>query len=137
MSLAMLVYIISVIPTIKVVSVILLAIIGLFALGWFISSSVDLDVYGHYGEKDPKVIGAHSTRKQLKKLLTPAIIFLTLAVFTPSKETLYIMVAAYGVEKMIENPIAKDLASDGVDVLKQLMAHAKKELAEDVPKAEK
>lgn len=49
----------------------------------------------------------------------------------PDKETSYQMLAAYGVQTVIENPKAKELASDGVDVLKALMTKAKKELAED------
>lgn len=40
------------------------------------------------------------------------------------------MVGAYGTQKLIENPVAKDLASDGVDVLKALMKKAKDNLEE-------
>lgn len=49
----------------------------------------------------------------------------------PDKTTSYQMLAAYGVQKVVENPQAQSLASDGVDVLKALMEKAKKELAED------
>lgn len=49
----------------------------------------------------------------------------------PDKTTSYQMLAAYGVQKTVENPKAQELASDGVDVLKALMEKAKKELAED------
>lgn len=48
----------------------------------------------------------------------------------PSEKTMYYMVAAYGVEKIVANPDVQALASDGADVLKQLMAKAKKELQE-------
>lgn len=54
----------------------------------------------------------------------------------PSEKTMYYMVAAYGVEKVVANPDVQALASDGADVLKQLMAKAKKELQDDEPKKE-
>jgi len=53
-----------------------------------------------------------------------------MASMIPDKTTSYQMLAAYGVQKVVENPQAQSLASDGVDVLKALMEKAKKELAE-------
>lgn len=50
----------------------------------------------------------------------------------PDKETAYQMLAAYGVQSIVENQEAKELASDGVDVLKAMLAKAKKELEEPV-----
>ncbi len=44
------------------------------------------------------------------------------------------MVGAYGTQKLVESPAAQELASDGVEVLKELLAKAKRELAEDKPK---
>ncbi|QGH72646.1 MAG: hypothetical protein [Myoviridae sp. ctThM1] len=57
-----------------------------------------------------------------------------LSILIPSKETTWYMVGAYGTQKLVESPAAQELASDGVDVLKELLAKAKRELAEDKPK---
>lgn len=134
MSLALIVYLISVIPKIGAACWFALVLVGIFYLISLISSSVDLDVYGHYGESNSHVNKAKALRKLLVKKLWIPIILLFVAVVIPTKETLYTMVAAYGVEKVVQNPVAQDLASDGVDVLKQLMAKAKKELVEESPK---
>lgn len=55
---------------------------------------------------------------------------LFLACVIPSKESTWYMVGAYGTQKLIENPVAQDIASDGVDVLKALMKKAKENLEE-------
>ena len=49
----------------------------------------------------------------------------------PSEKTMYTMVAAYAGQKIAETPQAAQIANDGVDVLKELLAKAKRELAED------
>lgn len=72
-----------------------------------------------------------------KKTVVIPIIAGLFYVLIPSEKTTYLMLAGYGVEKAIESPTVQSLAGDGVDVLKQLMARAKKELTEDAPKAEK
>ena len=56
-----------------------------------------------------------------------------LSCMIPSKESTWYMVGAYGTQKLIDSPAAQEMASDGVDILKQLMAKAKKELAEETP----
>lgn len=61
---------------------------------------------------------------------------LFLACVVPSKESTWYMVGAYGTQKLIENPTAQELASDGVDVLKALMKKAKENL-EEAPKEKK
>lgn len=75
--------------------------------------------------------------KPLLKLLSykKSLFFIVvLAILIPSKETTWFMVGAYGTQKLVESPAAQELASDGVDVLKELLAKAKRELAEDKPK---
>lgn len=59
---------------------------------------------------------------------------LLLAILIPNKETAWYMVGAYGTQKLVESPVAQELASDGVDVLKDLLAKAKRELAEEKTK---
>lgn len=57
-----------------------------------------------------------------------------LFVLVPEEDTAYKMLAAYGVQTLVENETAQELASDGVDVLKAMMNKAKKDLEEDVEK---
>lgn len=68
--------------------------------------------------------------KKTKPLIKYAVIIVTLAVCIPDKETTWYMVGAYGTQKLIENPVAQEIASDGVDVLKALMKKAKDNLEE-------
>lgn len=130
---------IGVIPNIAAVlkAIGVLGTILLVALA--IGLKVDSNSTTCYSWDDQKLLKERRVRNGLwgDKCIKAAIFTLVLGVLSglfPTKETMYLMVGAYGVEKMIENPVATDLASDGVDVLKQLMARAKKELAEDEPK---
>ena len=74
---------------------------------------------------------AGSLQKVASKSLKWGIAVWFVACMIPDKTTSYQMLSAYGVQKVVENPQAQELASDGVDVLKALMEKAKKELAED------
>ena len=65
-------------------------------------------------------------RKQLKWILP----LLVVAALTPNKETTWYMVGAYGTQKIVESPVAQELAGDGVDVLKSLMRKAKEHIDE-------
>ena len=60
-------------------------------------------------------------------LFTPLVI-LVLGAALPTRETTYAMAAAYGVQAIVENEAANELASDGVDVLKAWMKKVKTEL---------
>lgn len=68
--------------------------------------------------------------KKAKPFAKWAVLATIFAVCIPDKETTWYMVGAYGTQKLIENPVAQDLASDGVDVLKALMKKAKDNLEE-------
>lgn len=136
MSLAMLVYMVAVIPKIGLWAGIILAVTVVLGGITFINARIELDIYG-INEKDPHTIKAKAVCKFLLNKLWIPFVLVMVTIICPSKETLYTMIAAYGVEKVIENPVAQDLASDGVDVLKQLMSRAKKELTEDAPKESK
>lgn len=57
---------------------------------------------------------------------------LFLACTIPGKKETWYILSAYGVEKLVENPSAQSLAEDGVDVLKELLARAKRELVVDI-----
>lgn len=75
-----------------------------------------------------------------KRSLKLSILTLFIALFTqliPSEKTMYTMVAAYAGQKIAETPQAAQIANDGVNVLKELFAKAKRELAEEKPKEDK
>lgn len=142
MSLVLIVYLIGVIPSIAV-GLNAVGVLGTISLGALATGlKIDSNSTSCYSWDDQKLLKERRVRNGLlgDKCIKAAIFTLVLGLLSglfPTKETMYLMVAAYGVEKMIENPVAQDLASDGVDVLKQLMARAKKELAEDAPKESK
>lgn len=64
------------------------------------------------------------TRKKLWFIIP----FLFVAALLPAEKTSWYMVGAFGTQKLVESPVAQELASDGVDVLKSLMARAKTEI---------
>ena len=73
------------------------------------------------------------TRKQLKW----AVPVVLLAALLPGEKTSWYMVGAYGTQKIVESPVAQELAGDGVDVLKSLMARAKAEIEDKAVEAVK
>lgn len=142
MSLVLIVYLIGVIPNIAI-GLNVIGVIGTILLvALAIGLKVDSNSTDCYSWDDLKLLKERRVRNGLwgDKCIKAAIFTLVLGLLSglfPTKETMYLMLGAYGVEKMIENPIAQSLAGDGVDVLKQLMARAKKELAEDALKESK
>lgn len=66
----------------------------------------------------------------LKACIAP-LLFGLIAGLIPSERTMYTMITVYGAEKLVDNPQVQQLGSDGVDVLKELLARAKRELASD------
>jgi hypothetical protein len=59
-----------------------------------------------------------------------AIVLLLVSRLIPSQEVTAYMMAGYGVQKLAENETVQSLSSDGVDVLKAMLAKVKKELQE-------
>jgi hypothetical protein len=137
MSLVLIVYLIGVLPSISATFGIL-GSIGLLvstAAGFgFLSGTFDSATVWASEDEKQDMVKKISTCKRISslcfKLIPVSLLSILIANLVPSEKTMYYMVAAYGTEKLIENPVAKDLASDGVDVLKQLLAKAKKELQE-------
>ena len=101
----------------------MLAVISFFA--WAFCS-----VFSKIEEDEDNKQQAADLGKLASKVMKCGIIIWFVACMIPDKTTSYQMLAAYGVQKVVENPQAQALASDGVDVLKALMEKAKKELAE-------
>lgn len=83
-------------------------------------------------EKQNKVCGSLA-----KKAFKASIITLTLgliAALIPSEKTMYTMAAVYAGQKIAETPEAQQIGNDAFDVLKGILAKAKRELAEETPK---
>lgn len=132
MTLAFLVYLVSVVPTIGVVLALFAVLTTIMFAGFFLGSTVSLDVYNHYGDEHREVIKAKSTRKYLRSKLWIPITLILLATLIPSKTTIYTMIAAYAGQKIAETPVAQQIGNDAVDVLHELLAKAKRELKDDV-----
>lgn len=128
MELAIIVYLIGVLPSIKVLlsatSILCVVVLLIMAIG----AKTDIDVYGTDREQGKK--GSATLSKLYRKVWIPCVIF-PVACLIPSEKTMYTMIAAYAGQRIAETPEAKQIANDGVDVLKELLAKAKKELAEE------
>lgn len=57
-----------------------------------------------------------------------------IAALIPSEKTMYTMAAVYAGQKIAETPAAQQIGNDAFDVLKGILAKAKRELAEEAPK---
>lgn len=137
MTLALLVYLVSVIPSIG-------AAIGtasvLVCLGFglvLLFSVITLSVYGEYGQEHKEVIRAKTMQKGLTNKLWIPIALVFVATLIPDKTTIYTMIAAYAGQKIAETPQAQQIGNDAVDVLHELLAKAKKELQETEEKPAK
>jgi len=120
MTLVLIVWLVStILPGLSIV--LILAVLGLSAAILFMA------VYALIEEDSKPLLKILSYKKSL-------FFIVVLAILIPSKETTWYMVGAYGTQKLVESPVAQELASDGVDVLKGLLAKAKTELAKDKPK---
>lgn len=132
MTLALLVYLVSIIPKIGVILT-MLAVGSALGFGiLFMSTVFDLDVYSHYGDEHPKIVKAKSARTFIKGKLWIPITLIFLAALIPSKTTIYTMIAAYAGQAIAETPQAQQIGNDAVDVLHELLAKAKRELKDDV-----
>lgn len=142
MSLVWIVYLIGVLPAFATG----LGVIGTMGSFLLITAGVILTLMSNFMscyswddkteiESKKKACGMWGKRAFYSSILT---LFIALvANLIPSEKTMYYMVGAYGTQKLIENPEAQALASDGVDILKQLMAKAKRELKDDVKEESK
>lgn len=135
MSLVLIVYLIGVLPAFAKG----LSVIGGMGTFLFFGAGVTLTLMSNFmscyswddkAEVDGKKAACGVWGKRAFKMLPLTLLIALVANLVPSEKTMYYMVAAYGVEKVVANPDVQALASDGADVLKQLMAKAKKELQE-------
>lgn len=131
MTLAFLVYLVSVIPTLGFLFTVFAVIsCGIFAL-FLLSSCIGLDVYRSYGEAHEEVVKARTTLKLLRTKFWIPLTLVFVATLIPDKTTIYTMIAAYAGQKIAETPQAQQIGNDAVDVLHELLAKAKRELKDD------
>jgi len=83
-------------------------------------------------DKQNKVCGLWGKRILKVFVLTLSLGFI--ASLIPSEKTMYTMAAVYAGEKIAETPQAQQIGNDAFDVLKGILAKAKRELAEETPK---
>lgn len=105
-----------------------------FILFWVILISGGAVVGTFLAEVDEKNSDHEKLVIKKFKKIAKTVLFISLPLWfffllIPDKETSYQMLAAYGVQTIVENETTQELASDGVDVLKALMQKAKADLA--------
>lgn len=139
MELAIVVYLIGVLPSLAGS----LGFIGLMGTLLLLTGGVALTISGNekgYYSWDNKEEKQEQRKAFLlwgKRCFKASILTIFLGLVSaliPSEKTMYTMVAAYAGQKIAETPQAAQIANDGVDVLKDLLAKAKRELAEEKPK---
>lgn len=132
MTLVLLVYLIGILPSLAETLVVIATIstIGIIfgVIGFSIAQAES------YGEGSKKY--ADSRTKVLKLVWIPALVGL-LACLIPSERTMYTMLTVYGAAEIAKTPVAQQIGNDAVDVIKELVAKARRELAEENKKAEK
>jgi uncharacterized membrane protein len=142
MSLVLIVYLIGVLPALTG----LLGFIGGFGSFALVFVGTILTLMNNFmtryswddkTEFDNKKAACGVWGKRAFKCVPITLLIALFAALIPNERTMYTMVAAYGVEKVIANPEVQSIASDGADVLKQLLAKAKKELEEPEEKPKK
>lgn len=130
MTLAFLVYIVSVIPKLGVLFIFMAIVTCVIFALFLLSACIGLDVYRKYGEEHTEVIKARSTIKLLRKKLWIPLVLVIVPTLIPNKTTIYTMIVAYAGQKIAETPQAQQIGNDAVDVLHELLVKAKRELKE-------
>jgi len=130
MSLVFIVYLIGVLPN----TAIFLAIFGfigaciLLVIVFFCTMENDGWV------TEDKASRLKAMRKRALVWLWVPCLMMCLSNLVPSEKTMYTMAAVYAGQKIAETPEAQQIGNDAFDVLKGILAKAKRELAEETPK---
>lgn len=129
MSLALIVYLINVIPGIAI----LLCFVGVFSLiaglltiPWMIGVLDDHKEYDEACKEELK-----RPKSLMKKLIATSLILFFFALLIPSEKTMYTMLAAYGVEKVATNEKTQEILGNGVDILNLQLQKYKDELLKE------
>lgn len=120
MSLALIVYLISVIPNVSTAASIIFLLICFGAIFPIMLGFIE-------GEWKP-------FKAVYKKIVILVSVCLTLMIFIPSERTMYTMLAAYGVEKVATNEKTQDILGNGVDILNLQLQKYKEELTKEKSK---
>lgn len=126
MELAFVIWAVGTLPTIASGMCFLLFIVSAISFAAYVGCKIRSNL--ETGEDDIRTL--KSLSKLGRNILIPSSILWFAFLLVPDKTTSYQMLAAYGIQKVVENPEAQQLASDGVNILKALMSKAKKELEE-------
>lgn len=133
MSLALIVYLINVIPGIAIMSIFVSAfclVAGLLTIPWMIGILDD-----HADSSSEACVQQLKKPKSLmKQLIGCALGLLLIAVLIPSEKTMYTMLAAYGVEKVVTNEKTQQILGNGVDILNLQLEKYKNELLKEKSK---
>lgn len=124
MSLALIIYMVGTLPSFAK------GLILFGSLGTIIATFFKVATVATGADRDDKENEYYAIANLAHKALYWFITLWIVGALIPDKTTSYQMLAAYGVQSVVENKQAQELASDGVDVLKQVLAKAKKELEE-------
>lgn len=132
MTLVLLVYLIGVLPMFSTMLVSMgIVLILILAICILVFSLQTEDADGEDKEKWRTL-----NRKSFKCFWIPPFLFLV-ACLIPSERTMYTMLTVYGAAEIAKTPAAQQIGNDAVDVIKELVAKARRELSEENKKAEK
>jgi hypothetical protein len=140
MSLVLIVYLIGVLPGLAGA----FGFIGFMGTLGLLSAGIGLTCAGNqtsrYSWEDPDAIKVLRGKQVVwgNRCLKGAIITVIIGLIgglIPSEKTIYTMAAVYAGEKIAQTPAAQQLGNDTLDVLKEILAKAKRELAEDAKEA--
>lgn len=120
MSLALVVYLINAIPNIKVVAFVFLLVSAFLTFVCTMSGVIDSEW--------------KAFKLMYKKLITVISICLVCIVFVPSERTMYVMLAAYGVQQVATNEKTQQILGSGVDILNLQLEKYKDELLKEKSK---
>lgn len=132
MSLMFIIYLVfTAVPALKFMS-------GIVFLVWLIGIPVGMVIGAACRDiSSDRTLWDYIIEDWIKKKWKVAFIFLLISKLIPNQEITSYMMAGYGVQKLAENETVQSLSADGVDVLKSMLAKAKKELQEPEEKPAK
>lgn len=120
MSLALIVYLISAIPNIKVVAFIFLLLSAFLSFVSVMSGVIDSEW--------------KAFKLMYKKLIAVISVCIVCIIVIPSERTMYVMLAAYGVQQVATNEKTQQILGSGVDILNLQLEKYKDELLKEKTK---
>ena len=126
MSLMFIIYLVfTAVPALKFMS-------GIVFIAWLIGIPVGMVIGAACRDiSSDRTLWDYIIEDWIKKKWKVAFIFLLISKLIPNQEITSYMMAGYGVQKLAENETVQSMSADGVDVLKSMLAKAKRELKDD------